>query len=240
MITLSTAEFLISFLTFLLAYVLVVTFAGSFRAWTANAMGDDTAQSLGYASLNPFIHVDAVGIIVLVLFLTTPLQFVWRKYIPINPSNIVGKFRVPKLFCAYFSDVLAYLAFSSIAIALLLIFFGPSIIVLSADMMFQGFVSQSRLALAYPEASSMLISCALILVAIVFLSVFLAALDIIFSGFEMAMTVFGYSPYMFMLNWYSMILIYIAWVLLFSVLRIFVIQTVVKLGYILAHVFGVV
>lgn len=69
------------------------------HAWTANFLGDDTANYHGRMSLNPMVHYDPVGssLIVIALFfrvvLGVPLMLLgWGKPVPVNPN----KFKNPK------------------------------------------------------------------------------------------------------------------------------------------------
>jgi len=66
------------------------------HAWTAARLGDPTAAALGRASLNPIVHIDLIGTIILPLFLIylsvttggrTPV-FGWAKPVPYNPRNL--------------------------------------------------------------------------------------------------------------------------------------------------------
>jgi len=59
----------------------------SAHAWTALRQGDATAQSLGRISLNPLVHIDPVGTILmplLMIFTGVPLLG-WAKPTPVNP-----------------------------------------------------------------------------------------------------------------------------------------------------------
>ena len=59
-------------------------------AWTAARRGDRTGQRLGRISLNPLVHVDIVGTLLLPLtaFLTGAPVFGWAKPVPVNPRNL--------------------------------------------------------------------------------------------------------------------------------------------------------
>ena len=50
-------------------FVLVLTFRGFFRALVARLMGDRTASSEGFLTLNPVVHIDILGMIILLLVL---------------------------------------------------------------------------------------------------------------------------------------------------------------------------
>jgi Zn-dependent protease len=50
------------------------------HAWTANRLGDDTPRLAGRLSLNPLIHLDVIGSLLLLF-----AGFGWAKPVPINP-----------------------------------------------------------------------------------------------------------------------------------------------------------
>jgi len=59
----------------------------SAHAWTAFRQGDPTARSLGRVSLNPLVHVDVIGTVVLpllMIFTGVPLLG-WAKPTPVDP-----------------------------------------------------------------------------------------------------------------------------------------------------------
>src|SRR5580704_12044882 len=60
----------------------------------ANAFGDDTAKRAGRLSLNPVVHVDPVGTLIVpaLLSLSGIGVFVWAKPVPVN----VGRLRSPR------------------------------------------------------------------------------------------------------------------------------------------------
>ncbi len=84
----------------LLSYVCLVvllTFHEFGHAWTADKCGDPTARNLGRVSLNPVVHMELVGTVVLpllVVFLSAAesalASFIigWGKPVPVNPSNL--------------------------------------------------------------------------------------------------------------------------------------------------------
>ncbi len=173
-------EFIISFLTLVIAYAIVVTTAGYFRAWVALQFGDDTSESLGFLSFNPLVHVDFLGGLFLLFF-----GFGWGRYAPINPHKICGHFRVLKIVLAYLSDSFAHLVMAIGVFIALIYSFGFSVLHLAAPMFFTGNLLQSQFAQAYPSSSSLAISLGLIGIALVFLSVLLAVLNFIISGFNL-------------------------------------------------------
>src|SRR2546430_8092516 len=63
----------------------------SAHAWTANRLGDPTARYLGRISLNPIVHADLMGTIVLPLFGIFALggaMFGWAKPVPVNTARL--------------------------------------------------------------------------------------------------------------------------------------------------------
>ena len=63
----------------------------SAHAWSAARFGDPTAQRLGRISLNPAVHVDPVGTLLLplVAFATGAPIIGWAKPVPVNARNLV-------------------------------------------------------------------------------------------------------------------------------------------------------
>lgn len=59
------------------------------HAWSADKLGDPTAKAMGRASLNPIVHIDPIGTVLLPLFLAiSNLPVIgWAKPVQINPNN---------------------------------------------------------------------------------------------------------------------------------------------------------
>lgn len=76
-------------LTYFLAMLLTLTFRESSRAFMAHLRGDDSARREGRLSLNPAVHADLVGTIILPLagFLAQMPIIGWAKPIPIEERN---------------------------------------------------------------------------------------------------------------------------------------------------------
>ncbi len=87
----------ISFLVLLFS----LTVHESAHAWTADRLGDSTARRLGRISLNPAVHVDPLGTIVLPLMSAiSGLPVIgWAKPVPVNPRNL-DNYRRDYLFIA--------------------------------------------------------------------------------------------------------------------------------------------
>ena len=55
------------------------------HAWTANQLGDPTARYLGRISLNPIVHLDPVGTLLMLFSLLSGFGIGWGKPTPVNP-----------------------------------------------------------------------------------------------------------------------------------------------------------
>ena len=78
-----------------LTYYVVLLFSlsvhESAHAWTASRLGDDTALRLGRVSLNPLVHIDPIGTVLIPLLqmfspVGIPLMG-WAKPTPVDPRN---------------------------------------------------------------------------------------------------------------------------------------------------------
>jgi Zn-dependent protease len=77
-----------------LGLVILLTFHEFGHAWVALKCGDDTARLQGRVSLNPIVHIDPIGTVVLPLFMifgpagVTRYALGWAKPVPVNPYNL--------------------------------------------------------------------------------------------------------------------------------------------------------
>ncbi len=76
-----------------LMLVALLTFHEFGHAWTAWKCGDDTARLQGRVSLNPIVHIDPIGTVLLplmMIFLPGAGKFLigWAKPVPVNPYNL--------------------------------------------------------------------------------------------------------------------------------------------------------
>ena len=67
--------------------LLALTFHEFMHGWIAYKLGDPTAKMAGRLSMNPLVHLDPFGTIMIFL-----VRFGWAKPVPVNPSY----FRNPK------------------------------------------------------------------------------------------------------------------------------------------------
>ena len=60
------------------------------HAWTADKLGDPTARMLGRVSLNPLVHIDWIGTVLLpAISAITGLPLIgWAKPVPVNMHNL--------------------------------------------------------------------------------------------------------------------------------------------------------
>jgi Zn-dependent protease len=81
-------------LTSLLVTFLVILFSLSVHeaahAWSASRLGDDTARRLGRVSLNPIVHIDPIGTVMLPLLamISNAPVIGWAKPTPVNTHNL--------------------------------------------------------------------------------------------------------------------------------------------------------
>ncbi len=80
----------------ILPILIAITFHEVSHGFVANKLGDPTAKFVGRLTLNPIVHIDLIGTIIMpvMLFIFTNGQFVfgYAKPVPINPMN----FKDPK------------------------------------------------------------------------------------------------------------------------------------------------
>lgn len=63
------------------------------HGYIAEKRGDPTARMLGRITLNPFVHIDLIGTILLpvaLIAMRSPFLFGWAKPVPVNFSNLRG------------------------------------------------------------------------------------------------------------------------------------------------------
>jgi Zn-dependent protease len=80
-----------------LGLVVLLTFHEFGHAWMALKCGDDTAKDQGRCSLNPLVHIDPIGTVVMPLLMiylsmsgSAAAGFLigWAKPVPVNPNNL--------------------------------------------------------------------------------------------------------------------------------------------------------
>jgi Zn-dependent protease len=83
----------IIFVIFIVVFIGSVIFHEIAHGWVANKFGDDTAKISGRLSLNPIVHIDPIGSILVPLMLyisSSGFLFGWAKPVPVNPFKLKG------------------------------------------------------------------------------------------------------------------------------------------------------
>jgi Zn-dependent protease len=88
------ANWIIEGLISYLGLIVLLTFHEFGHAWTAEKCGDDTARLRGRCSLNPIVHIDLIGTVLLPLMMiflpfgVSRFMIGWAKPVPVNPHNL--------------------------------------------------------------------------------------------------------------------------------------------------------
>ncbi len=72
----------------LLGLLLAVTVHECAHAWVADRLGDPTARLRGRVSLNPLVHLDPMGTVMMILTVFTGMGIGWGKPVPVNPYQL--------------------------------------------------------------------------------------------------------------------------------------------------------
>jgi Zn-dependent protease len=87
-----TPTMMIDGLLFWIGLVILLTFHEFGHAWTALKCGDNTAKLEGRVSLNPLVHIDLIGTVIIplaMIFLTAGGFLIgWAKPVPVNIGNL--------------------------------------------------------------------------------------------------------------------------------------------------------
>lgn len=223
MINIRNIEDIIYIATFIIAYLIVETLSGWFRAYVAKKMGDDTPADLGFLTFNPLTHIDPIGIFFLVQY-----GFGWGRAAPITADNITGPYKNLKMACAFFSDTFAHLVLACISFVALITIFGTKMITIGSAMVYYQEISLPDLHSFYPHSSSFTLTTAIILLAMLNLSIILTVLNFIVNGFRLVMHLF-YSDFVGL--WYIDLIIPIVLIYLYAKpLQYFVIKGIITLA----------
>lgn len=77
-----------SMIFFLLALVVSISIHEFSHAWSAYELGDPTARNLGRLTLNPVVHFDPLGALMIVFMAFSGWGLGWGKPVPVNPYNL--------------------------------------------------------------------------------------------------------------------------------------------------------
>ncbi|HEY1716873.1 MAG TPA: site-2 protease family protein [Verrucomicrobiae bacterium] len=93
------ANHIVDGLLFYIGLVVLLTFHEFAHAWTAWKCGDDTARLQGRLSLNPIVHIDPIGTVLLPLIMIFASPSIgrflvgWAKPVPFNPAFLNNRWR---------------------------------------------------------------------------------------------------------------------------------------------------
>jgi len=74
--------------------LLSATFHEVAHGYAAYRLGDSTAKNQGRLSLNPIVHIDPTGAVVMILTaLFAPFAIGWAKPVPVNPMNFRNPYK---------------------------------------------------------------------------------------------------------------------------------------------------
>jgi Zn-dependent protease len=132
-----------------LGLIVLLTFHEFGHAWMAWRCGDDTARLQGRVSLNPLVHIDPIGTVVmplLMIFLSSSgsglgrFLIGWAKPVPVNPYNL----RNPRT-----DDILVTLAgpWMNLLLAIVIMGLGRIGMVVHAESMVTMCISMAQLSL---------------------------------------------------------------------------------------------
>jgi Zn-dependent protease len=127
-------------LVFYLGLVALLTFHEFAHAWTAWKCGDDTARLQGRLSLNPIVHIDPIGTVLLPLIMIFASPSVgrflvgWAKPVPFNPGNLNHRWRDEMLIAMAGPAMNVILAVALVAFARIAVMFGSDV---ATDLLLQ-------------------------------------------------------------------------------------------------------
>ena len=221
MLNVQIAESLIGIIAFLMAYCISISFTGYIAAWVASKMGDDTPEQEGFLTLNPIVHIDILGTLFLMFY-----RFGWSRFIPINPFNIQGRYRVIKIFTAFLTEPFAHFILGIISIVCLLGIFGQEILSDSVTHVFA-------------QSSSYIFSIGLILIEFCEVNMLLAVIVCLINLCRLAVIIWTEKNPEYSI--YANLIMFIIPILLFYVFRSVIfalinilLQVGIQIGYLIA------
>lgn len=79
---------LTSFIAMIVAVLIAIDVHECCHAWMAAQMGDPTARDLGRVSLNPIVHLDPLGTLMIFFTALTGFGIGWGKPVPVDPYRL--------------------------------------------------------------------------------------------------------------------------------------------------------
>jgi len=122
---------LYEFLGIIIAFVFALTIHEFAHAWVSDRLGDPTARLMGRLTLNPRVHLDPLGTL-MILF----ASFGWAKPVPFDPFNLKNP-RRDTMFISLAGPVANLLGASISAVLLRLVLLIPT----GSSMVIEGIVT---------------------------------------------------------------------------------------------------
>jgi len=76
------------FVAIIVAVLIAIDVHECCHAWVASEMGDPTAKLMGRVSLNPLVHLDPLGTLMIFLTAITGFGIGWGKPVPVDPYRL--------------------------------------------------------------------------------------------------------------------------------------------------------
>jgi len=161
-------ESIITSVMFICAYGISVTLTETGQAWVAAKLGDNTPNTAGWNSLNPFDHMDLIGTILVVIF---HISFV--RHVPLSPYSQQNQSHpMVRLATIYFSQSFFALLLAFVSMTFCVILFGTQ----TLSFVFSDFLH------TIPDRSTFAILFGLLLYAMVVYNIFMAVFGFILNG----------------------------------------------------------
>jgi Zn-dependent protease len=80
----------IRFVSIIIAFIVGISVHEFCHALSAYQLGDPTAKQAGRLSLNPLVHFDPLGFLMMILLSLGIPALAWGKPVPVNPSRLKG------------------------------------------------------------------------------------------------------------------------------------------------------
>lgn len=100
------------------------------HGWVANRLGDPTAKMAGRLTVNPLVHIDPVGTLLvplMCLLMPTGIFFGWARPVPVNPARLYDPRRDMALVAAAGPAMNLLLAVASAVFLSMLFFIDPTL-----------------------------------------------------------------------------------------------------------------